>query len=298
MVAVSASTDASAPRWPWRALASLATAAAILLLGIVVAHWGWRWLAPVPPALAPPPIAERWSAAIAAAPLFGRAAAPSAGATPASVADAAPSELRLLGIFAEKNGAGYALFRLRDRGPVLVRAGAEVTNDVTLLEVRRDSVRVRERGATRDIDLRTQASARASGEGRPATEARASGTATGDSRATLTACAPPPGFKGPVYRLNAELLTGIASRPESWKDVLVPVAGGLSIRDSSGFASMLGMRRGDKMTQANGIALNGVDDVLVAFVNPLVASQPVHVAGVRNGKPADWLFVNAGACPG
>jgi hypothetical protein len=58
------------------------------------------------------------------------------------------------------------------------------------------------------------------------------------------------------------------------------------------------MKTGDRMMQANGIALSGVDDVLVAFVNPLIASQPVRVTGIRSGKPADWLFVNAGACPG
>jgi hypothetical protein len=52
------------------------------------------------------------------------------------------------------------------------------------------------------------------------------------------------------------------------------------------------------MTQANGIALASVDDVLLALVKPLVANQPVRVAGTRDGKPAEWLFVNAGVCPG
>jgi S1-C subfamily serine protease len=70
------------------------------------------------------------------------------------------------------------------------------------------------------------------------------------------------------------------------------------VRDGSAFAAMLGMKAGDRVTQANGIALTGIDDVLVAFVKPLVASQPVRVAGVRDGKPAAWLFLNAGACPG
>ncbi len=61
---------------------------------------------------------------------------------------------------------------------------------------------------------------------------------------------------------------------------------------------MLGMKPGDRMAQANGIALRGVADLQTAFVNPLVASQSVHVTGLRDGKPAAWLFVNAGACPG
>ena len=61
---------------------------------------------------------------------------------------------------------------------------------------------------------------------------------------------------------------------------------------------MLGMKPGDSLVQANGIALKGIDDIVVAFVKPLIASQPVQVAGVRDGKPAAWVFVNAGACPG
>ena len=39
------------------------------------------------------------------------------------------------------------------------------------------------------------------------------------------------------------------------------------------------------MTQANGIALGSVDDLLVAFVKPLLANQQVRVAGTRDGKP-------------
>jgi hypothetical protein len=61
---------------------------------------------------------------------------------------------------------------------------------------------------------------------------------------------------------------------------------------------MLGMRPGDRMTQANGIALVNAEDLLVAFVKPLLANQQVRVAGTREGKAAEWLFVNAGACPG
>ena len=80
--------------------------------------------------------------------------------------------------------------------------------------------------------------------------------------------------------------------------MLTPVPGGLAVRDSSGFATMLGMKTGDRMTQANGIALTGIDDVQVAFVKPLIASQPVRVAGIRDGRPSEWLFLNAGACPG
>ena len=270
------------PAWGWRVASWVATLAGVALLGYVIALWGWRWLAPAAAPAVVPAMPERWAPAIVAAPLFGRASAPQ---TTTSAAIAPSGDARLLGVFAEAGGAGYALFRLPDRGPILVKAGAELSSGVTLVEVRPDGVRIRDHGEVRDLELRTTA--------RPVSAA----TATTRAGSRNAACTPPAGYKGPVYRLNAELLTGIASQPESWKAVLMPVAGGLAVRDGSGFATMLGMKTGDRMTQANGIALAGVDDVMVAFVNPLIASQAVRVAGIRDGKPADWLFVNAGACP-
>ena len=69
------------------------------------------------------------------------------------------------------------------------------------------------------------------------------------------------------------------------------------MRDETGLAAMLGMKVGDRIVQANGIALVAIDDVLTAVVKPLVASQPVRLSGTREGKPREWLFLNAGACP-
>jgi hypothetical protein len=269
--------------WPWRIAAWIATLAAIVALGYVIAFWGWRWLGPEPhplPRLKPP---ERLAPAIVAVPLFGRTEAPG---SPAPDGPAAlQGDTRLLGVFAEAGGTGHALFRLGNRGPVLVRAGEEIAKDVVLLEVRPDGVRIRDRGETRELALRSNVAATT----RPAALPRPSNI--------NTSCAPPAGYTGPVYRVNAELLTGIAARPEGWTALLSPIpGGGLAVRDSTG-ASMLGMKAGDSLAQANGSALRGTDDILVAFVKPLIASQPVLVAGIRDGKPAAWLFVNAGACP-
>ena len=108
----------------------------------------------------------------------------------------------------------------------------------------------------------------------------------------------PAGFTGAVYRLNAELLSGIAAQPESWKTLVTAGPGGLIVRDDTGFATMLGLKPGDRVSEANGIALAGPDDALVAIVRPLMASQSVRVRGTRDGKAAEWLLVNAGACPG
>ena len=275
----------------WRIASWLATAAGVLLLGYVIALWGWRWLGPAPAIVPAPAPLERWTPAIVAAPIFGRAGAPAAETAASTTLQ---GDTKLLGVFAESGGAGYALFRLPDRGPVLVKSGAEIAGGVTLVEVRPAGVRIRDHGELRDIDLRSATSA-------PRTAAVATTNAdktTAQRGATRLACAPPTGFKGPIYRLNAELLTGVASRPESWQALLTPVPGGLAVRDGSGFASMLGMKSGDRMSQANGIALAGIDDVQVAFVKPLIASQPVRVSGIRDGKPSEWLFLNAGACPG
>ncbi len=283
LMTAESATLASAARvaWPWRVASWIATLAAVLVLGYVIAYWGWQWLGPRPiPATLPAP-PERFAPAIVSTSLFGRADVPA----PAAANAPAPmqGDTRLLGVFAGSDGTGHALFRLGDRGPVLVRSGEEIAKDVLLLEVRPGGVRIRDHGETRDLGLRTGvATARA------ATSLRAPGTA----------CAAPAGYSGPVYRVNAELLTGIAARPDGWTALLTPVSGGLAVKAGSPAAAMLGMKAGDRMAQANGIALNGIGDIQVAFVKPLLASQTVHVAGLRDGRPVAWVFVNAGACPG
>ncbi len=270
--------------WWWRAAAWAATSAGIVVLAYVIAHWGWHWFLPHAPIAMPSEAPERWAPAILASPLFGSPAPPAAAPAAASGEPAMlQGDTRLLGVFAGSDGSGHALFRIGARGPVLVRAGEEIANDVTLVEVHPDGVRIRDHGEMRTLSLRTKTvpPKAAAGRGVPS-----------------LACAAPPGFSGPVYRLNAELLTGIAARPDGWRALLVPVADGLAVREGSALASMLGLKPGDRVAQANGIALAGIDDILVAFVKPLIASQPVHVAGMRDGKPAAWLFLNAGACPG
>jgi len=281
--AAAPTAPAARPSWWWRGAAWVATSAGVVVLAYVIAFWGWHWLLPRAPATLAKEAPERWAPAILASPMFGRP-------TPATAPTAALSEpatlqgdTRLLGVFAGSDGTGHALFRIAERGPVLVRAGEEIASDVTLVEVHPDGVRIRDHGEMRTLGLRTKT---------------APPKAAGGRGAPSLACAAPPGYSGPVYRLHAELLTGIAARPDGWRALLVPVADGLAVREGSALASMLGLKPGDRMAQANGIALAGIDDILVAFVKPLIASQPVHVAGIRDGKPAAWLFLNAGACPG
>ena len=70
------------------------------------------------------------------------------------------------------------------------------------------------------------------------------------------------------------------------------------VRDQSGFAGMLGLKNGDRVELANGIPLALPSDIASTVLQPLTKSQAVWVAGTRDGKPQQWLFLNAGACPG
>ena len=86
--------------------------------------------------------------------------------------------------------------------------------------------------------------------------------------------------------------------PDSWKALVQPGPGGLIVRDQSGFAGMMGLRNGDRVERANGITLALPEDIAGTVLRPLTRSQPVAVAGSRDGKPQQWLYLNAGACPG
>ena len=288
------------PGWAWRAAAVLAALGAGALLAVVVAWWGWRWFGPAPASVAPHAATPASTEAIVAAAPFGRAPVPTA-APAAQGGGGLPADARLLGVFAGQDGEGYALLRLPDRGPVLVKTGQDILGGVRLEAVRPNGIRVRDGGGSRDISLRPEAPPAAS----PAAGTRASGRAAraganaigASAAAKSAACALPAGFSGPVYKLNAELLTGMAAQPQSWAALLAPGSGALVVRDETGLAAMLGMKAGDRLLQANGIALSGIDDVLAAVVKPLVASQQVRLAGTRDGKPREWLFLNAGVCP-
>jgi hypothetical protein len=209
------------------------------------------------------------------------------GPAPDRVAPAAAigaGEPRLLGVIAGPNGAGQALFRLAERGPVLVAVGAEVAPGLRLDAVYPDRVRLAGRGEARELLLRTPSPLAVAV---PAPRAAA---------ASGAGCAAPAGFKGPTYRINAELLGGMATQPESWKPLLGESPTGLVVRDGVGFAAMLGLKAGDRLREANGVPLTANDDLLTAVVRPLQGSQPVRVRGARDGGELELLLVNASAC--
>jgi hypothetical protein len=277
---------------PVRSLAAIATLASLALLAVVLAWWGWRLFGPpavhVTAAAPADPIATIRASGLFAAPATVAPPAPGREEGPQSLGDA-----RLLGIVAEQDGRGYALFRL-PTGTRIVRSGQEIAQGAQLVSVRIDGVTIRDGSGERRILLRAE----------PANALPAPTTSTAPTPviartpARSSACTPPAGFKGPVLRLNAELFQGIIAKPESWTALVAPEAGGLSVRDDSGFITMLAMKKGDRLEQANGIALTAPDDVVGAVLKPLAANQAVRVSGKRDGAPREWLLLNAGTCPG
>jgi hypothetical protein len=256
--------------------------AALALLAWTLARWGWTWFGPKSLIVAAPMPETDLARRAAEAHLFGRAGGQPTAAGPGG---ANLGDVRLLGVFAERDGKGYALLRSGTRAPVLVEAGQDITPGVRVESVRPDGISVVQGGARRELALRAQT----------VTDRPVAATAAPDKQA---ACAPPAGFKGPVVRLNAELLGGMIDAPGAWKALVTPTSGALVVRDQSGFAGILSLKSGDRIERANGIALALPDDIAETILQPLTRSQPVWLAGTRDGKPQQWLYLNAGSCPG
>jgi S1-C subfamily serine protease len=127
--------------------------------------------------------------------------------------------------------------------------------------------------------------------------AQARSNAARPPAANLAACNPPAGFHGNAVKLNAELLQGLLAQPDALKAIVQPVEGGMTVRSDSGFATMLGLKQGDRVRLANGIPLTTTEDVVAAVIKPLVANQPVRLTGTRGGQAQEMLLLNAGACP-
>jgi hypothetical protein len=254
--------------------------AAFAALCAVLAYWGWRWFGPEPVHVPQPPIADV-PAALAVSPPFGAPRAENSAPQTAAPAQLAKG-MRLLGVLAEPDGRGRALFRMGDGSAQLVDAGATLDAATRLVAVRPDGVTVRDAEGERTIPLRGA---------QPAGGPPPSASAT-----RLAACALPEGYRGPIVRLNAELVQGLISQPDTLRTIAEARDGALVVREESGFAAMLGMKKGDRVTQANGIALRAPEDIIVAVLRPLASSQVVRVLGQRGSEPHELVIVNASTC--
>jgi hypothetical protein len=98
-------------------------------------------------------------------------------------------------------------------------------------------------------------------------------------------------------RLNTELLGGLTGDAGPWRALLAPATGGLVVRETGGFGAMLGLKAGDRIAQANGVALSVPEDVGTAVIRPLMANQGVRLVGSRDGATQELWLANA-ACAG
>ncbi len=287
-----------------RSVAAIATWVASSVLAAVVAWWGWQLFGPAPVHIAATAPADP-AATLVAANLFGAGAAPtSAVASGATLSGNA----RLLGIIAEPRKQGYALFSLPG-GPKVVAVGQEITPGVKVTAIAPDTVTVREGATERRLRLWPEPGTGGrypsgpAGNAAPATGATGAAPAAGtpsrsvamNSVAANARCAPPAGFRGAVIRLNAELLGGLSSDPGPWRALFAATPQGLVVTHESGFSAMLGLKAGDRIAQANGIALRSPDDVTSAVLRPLIANQGVHITGSRGGAPQELWLANV-AC--
>ena len=116
------------------AVASLATFAALALLGLVLAYWTWTWFAPRSEPRAPAAVSVGGRVELAYG-LFGGAHGDRAGGASAGI------EIRLLGVVAATEGRrGYAVMRIEPREILAVREGEDVAPGVRLAEVHPDHV--------------------------------------------------------------------------------------------------------------------------------------------------------------
>lgn len=116
------------------AVVSLATLTAVVLIGLLAAHWTWVWLAPQPEPRAPGATDSGASVAAAGA-LFGSRQSDSNALAPTGIA------IRLLGIVAATGAQhGYAVVQLEAKDIVAVAEGADLAPGIRLAEIGIDRV--------------------------------------------------------------------------------------------------------------------------------------------------------------
>ena len=127
---------------------SLATIAALLSLGFVLAYWTWAWFAPGVEPRAPGIAAGNGTLgaqSVAAASLFGNRQRDGNAPAPTGLA------IELHGVMAASAGkAGYAVLQLDGKRNLAVREGQDIAPGIRLAEVRPDHV-ILERNGIREI---------------------------------------------------------------------------------------------------------------------------------------------------
>lgn len=234
----------------------------LLALAALLAHWTWRFAAPVPSLPASGARADvKFDAALDAlhnAHLFGVGEA----RPEASAGQVTSLNLKLHGVFAAPNGLSAMAILTVDGQDQAIATGHEIVPGVMLDAVAPDHVILINRGVRERLDLEAL--------GRPLT------LADGDIPVTRQeidrALANP-------QSLGIQTRAGTAASPGLL----------LAAVDGSGLAARLGLQSGDKLNKVNGHAVTNVQD-LARQLSETVNAQRVTVVGERQGKPLILSF--------
>ena len=130
-----------------KAAVSLATLAALALLGLVLAYWTWMWLAPraEPRAIS---ATEAARGMVPARNLFGALERDRGSAVATGIA------IKLLGVVAATHGhRGYAVLQLEGREILAVAEGEDLAPGIRLAEVHPDRILLQRNGARESLAL-------------------------------------------------------------------------------------------------------------------------------------------------
>lgn len=230
----------------------------LLLLGLaaLLAHWTWRFAAPVPPLPANSADAsialDTQLASLHAAHLFG--AAPGRTDTPGGQATAL--DLKLRGVFAALSGKAMAI--VGGDGPDrAVAPGEEIVPGVVLDSIAPDHLILLNRGVRERLDLDAL--------GRPLAQA---GGDTPISRQEFEQALADPRSLGVQARVESGPLSGL---------LLTSVAG-------DGLAARLGLQSGDMLRMVNGMPVASMQD-FARQLSGTAGVQRLTVVGERQGRP-------------
>lgn len=234
----------------------------LLALAALLAHWTWRFAAPVPPVAASGARADiKLDAALAslrAAHLFGTAQGQAAD----SAEQFTSLNLKLRGVFAALGGMpAIAILGVNGQDQA-VSTGYEIVPGVVLDAVAPDHVILLNRGVRERLDLEAV--------GRPLT------LVDGDiplSRQEFDQALANP------QKLGVQTQPGTGEQPGL---VLTTV-------DGNGLVARLGLQSGDKLNTVNGSAIANLQD-LARQLSSAVNAQRVTVVGERQGKPITLNF--------
>jgi general secretion pathway protein C len=248
-------------RLPWLG-APLLNTLLLLALAALLAHWTWRFAAPVPPRAAAGARADiqlgAELATLRAARLFGAAPAQPGG----PVEQVTSLNLKLHGVFAAMGGLAAMAILGVDGQDQAVSTGNEIVPGVVLDAVAPDHVILLNRGVRERLDLDPV--------GRPLT------LADGDiplSRQDINQALASPQTLGVQAKASTDGKPGLL----------------LTAVDGNGLAARLGLQGGDMLRMVNGTPVEDVQDF--AELLPGTANlERVTLVAERQGKPLTLTF--------